>query len=98
MGEGSAKRKIPALAGSVSRSRSIPGDVVSVARGDTDRNGKGEIAAAYRDSLAVYRMEGVDLIEKARIEVQGDGMVYLDVADLNRNGIAEIVAALRSSR
>lgn len=92
VGEGSAKRKIPALAGSVSRSRSIPGDVVSVARGDTDRNGKGEIAAAYRDSLAVYRMEGVDLIEKARIEVQGDGMVYLDVADLNRNGIAEILA------
>lgn len=92
VGEGSSKRKIPALAGSIRRSRSLPGDVVSIARGDTDRDGKDEIVAAYRESIVVYKTEGVDLIEAARIDVQGDGMVHLDVADLNRNGIAEIVA------
>lgn len=92
VGEGDSKRKIPALAGSVSRSRNIPGDVVSIARGDTDRDGKDEIVAAYRDAIVIYRTEGADLVETARIEIQGDGMIHLDVADLNRNGIAEILA------
>lgn len=92
VGVDAAKRKIPMPAGSVSRSRGIPGDVVSIARGDTDRDGKDEIVAAYRDAIVVYRTGGVDLVEKARIPVQGDGMIHLDVADLNRNGIAEIVA------
>lgn len=92
VGEGAAKRKIPVLAGSISRSRSVPGDVVSIARGDTDRDGKDELAAAYRDAIVIYRTDGVDPVEKARIDVQGNGMIHLDVADLNRNGIAEIVA------
>ena len=92
VGRGGSQRKIPMPAGSISRSRSIPGDVVSIAHGDTDRNGKGEIVAAYRDSIVIYLPEGVDLVEKSRIAVSGDGMVHIDVADLNRNGIAEIVA------
>ncbi len=92
VGEGSSRRKVPSLSGSVRRSRNIPGDVVSIARGDTDRDGKDEIVAAYRNAIAVYRTDGTDLLQKARIEIQGDGMIHLDVADLNRNGIAEIVA------
>ena len=92
VGEGTGKRRIPGLTGSVSRSRSLPGDVVSIARGDTDRDGKEEIVAAYRNAIVVYRTEGQDLAEKARIPVSGDGMLHLDVADLNRNGIAEILA------
>lgn len=92
VGEGTGKKRIPGLTGSVSRSRSIPGDVVSIARGDTDRDGKEEIVAAYRNAIVVYRTEGQDLAEKARIPVSGDGMLHLDVADLNRNGIAEILA------
>ena len=47
VGEGNSKRKIPPLSGALRRSRSFPGDVVSIARGDTDRDGKDEIVAAY---------------------------------------------------
>ncbi|GAB4367505.1 MAG: hypothetical protein Kow00128_12060 [Deltaproteobacteria bacterium] len=92
VGEGSSRRKIPELSGSVRRSRGIPGDMVSIARGDTDRDGTDEIVAAYRNAVVVYRNDGADLVEKARIDLMGDGMIHLDVADLNRNGIAEIVA------
>ena len=91
IGEGAARHKIPKLAGTVGRSRSIPGDVISVAMTDTDRDGKVEIVAAYGDSIAIYRVEGDDLVEKSRISNAGGGIVRVDAADLNRNGIAEIV-------
>lgn len=92
IGEGAARRKIPKLTGVVSRSRSIPGDVVSVAWMDTDRDGKTEVVAAYEDGIGVYRVDGDDLTEKVRIQDAGVGLVHVDVADLNRNGIAEIIA------
>jgi hypothetical protein len=75
----------------VSRSRNIPGDVISVAWGDTDRDGKSEVTAAYADGLVVYQPEGDDLVEKARIPDAGNGFVHVDAADINRNGIAEII-------
>lgn len=91
VGDGAARRKIPRLAGTVGRSRSISGDVISVAMADTDRDGKGEVVAAYADSVGIYRVEGDDLAEKARIPYPGGGIVRVDGADINRNGIAEIV-------
>jgi hypothetical protein len=92
IGEGAARRKIPKLTGVISRSRSIPGDVVSVAWMDTDRDGKVEVVAAYEDGIAVYRVDGDDLVEKLRIANAGEGLVHVDAADINRNGIAEIIA------
>ncbi|MBI5575812.1 MAG: VCBS repeat-containing protein [Deltaproteobacteria bacterium] len=92
VGEGAGRRKIPRLSGTVSRSRDIVGDVVSVARNDTDRDGKMEIVAAYPNDLAVYRMEGDDLVEKARITDAGADFIHVDAADINRNGIAEIIS------
>ena len=92
VGDGAARRKIPRLAGTVARSRSIPGDVISVAMTDTDRDGKDDLVAAYADSVAIYRVDADDLAEKARIPYPGGGLVRVDAADLNRNGIAEIVA------
>ncbi len=92
VGEGKERRKIPRLSGVASRSRNIVGDVVSVAWGDIDRDGKMEVVAAYRDGLAVYRMEGDDLIEKARIPDAGADIIHVDAADINRNGTAEILA------
>ncbi len=92
VGEGAARRRIPRLAGNVGRSRSIPGDVISVAMSDTDRDGKEEAVVAYGDSIAIYRVEGEDLAEKVRIPYAGGGIVRVDAADVNRNGIAEIVA------
>ncbi len=92
IGEGDTRRKIPSLSGTVSRSRNIPGEVVSLAKGDTDLDGKPEIAAAYPDSIALYRVEGENLIEKARIAEKRGGIIHIDIADLNRNGIGEVIA------
>ncbi len=86
------RRRIPRPTGAIGRSRSIPGDVVSVAVGDTDRDGKDEVVAAYGDSIGVYGIEGDDITEKARISLPGGGVVRVDAADLTHNGIADIVA------
>lgn len=91
VGEGAARRRIPRLAGRIGRSRSIPGEVISVAMTDMDRDGKEEAAVAYADSVGIYGVEGDDLSEEARIPFPGGGIVRVDAADLNRNGIAEIV-------
>ncbi|MBM2829131.1 MAG: hypothetical protein HW408_1663 [Actinobacteria bacterium] len=91
VGDGSGKRRIPKLSGTISRSRNIPGDIVSIAWGDTDRNGKPEMVAAYADALVVYRVEGDELVEMARIPDAGTDLIHVDAADINRNGIAEII-------
>jgi hypothetical protein len=92
IGEGKERRKIPKLAGTISRSRNVQGDVVSIAWGDTDREGKMEVVAAYADGITVYRVDGDDLVEKARIPDAGEGYIHVDAADTNRNGVAEIIA------
>jgi hypothetical protein len=51
-----------------------------------------EVIAAYTDGIAVYGVEGDDLVEKARIPDAGEGFIHVDTADLNRNGVAEIIA------
>ncbi len=91
VGEGAGRRRIPRFAAAVGRSGGIPGDVMSVAIMDTDRNGKDEVLAAYPDSVAIYAVERDDLIEKARLPYPGGGIVHVDAADANRNGIAEVV-------
>jgi len=92
VGDGAGKRKIPRLLGTVSRSRNISGDVVSAAWADTDRDGKIEVVAAYTDGLAVYRVDGDDLVEKVRIPDAGTDFIHVDAVDINRNGIAEIIS------
>jgi hypothetical protein len=92
IGEGDTRRKIPSLSGKVSRSRNLSGDVISLSVGDTDRDGKPEIAAGQSDSVVIYQMAGKDLVEKARIPEARQGLLHIDVADVNRNGIAEIVS------
>jgi hypothetical protein len=92
VGEGTAAKKVPKPIGTTARSAPIPGDMVSLAASDLDLDGKVEIVAAYPDSISVYRVEGDELREKARIPDAGAGLVHVDAADVNRNGIAEIVA------
>ncbi len=92
IGEGAARHRIPKPEGIVSRSRSIPGNVVSAAWMDFDRDGKVEVAAAYEEGIAIYRVEGDDLVEKSRIAAEEENIVHVDAADINRNGIAEIIA------
>jgi hypothetical protein len=89
--DGGGGRKIPSLNGKVNLSKNIPGEVISLARGDTDRNGKSEVVAALPDSLVIYQVTGEDLVEKSRIPAAEEGVFHVDVADLNRDGIADIV-------
>jgi len=92
VGGGAAERNIPKLAGSINRSAPLPGEMVSTALSDTDLDGKAELVAAYPDAIAVYRVEGDELREKARIPNAGPGLFHVDAADVNRNGVADIVA------
>jgi len=97
IGEGASRRKIRKPDGIVSRGRTIPGNVVSVAWMDVDRDGKMDTVVAYDDGIAVYRVDGDDISEKIRIPDTGEGIIHVDAADLNRNGIAEIIAVRYSS-
>jgi hypothetical protein len=92
VGEGPAAKKIPKLAGTTARSAPIQGDMVSLAASDLDLDGKIEVVAAYPDAIVVYRVEGDDLREKTRIPNAGPGLIHVDAADVNRNGVADIVA------
>jgi len=92
VGEGASAKNVPKLAGSVSRSAALPGDVVSAALADTNLDGKRELVAAYPDAVAVYRVEVDELREMARIPDAGPGLFHVDAADVTRNGIADIVA------
>ena len=93
VGAGASAKSIPRLAGTISRSAPIPGDMVSTALSDTDLDGKRELVAATPDAIAVYRVEGDELREKARIPNAGPGLFHVDVADVTRNGVADIIAA-----
>jgi hypothetical protein len=92
VGEGASARTVPKLSGTISRSSRLPGDMESTALSDTDLDGKRELVAAYPDAIAVYSVVGDDLREKARIPNAGPGLFHVDVADVNRNGVADIVA------
>ncbi|MEW6720963.1 MAG: VCBS repeat-containing protein, partial [Thermodesulfobacteriota bacterium] len=78
--------------GTISRSSAIPGEVVSVAMSDLDRDGKMEVAAAYDSGIVVYGLEGDDLREEARIPEAGPGLFHLDARDIDRDGVAEILS------
>jgi len=92
VGEGVPAKTVPRLSGTISRTAALPGDMVSTALSDTDLDGKRELVAAYPDAIAVYRVEGDELREKARISDVGPGVFHVDAADVTRNGVADIVA------
>ena len=90
--DGAGVRKIPKLSGTIARSAPLSGEVISFAASDLDLDGKVEFAAAYPDSIAIYRVEGDELREKTRIPNAGPNLIHVDVADVTHNGIADIVA------
>jgi hypothetical protein len=92
VGEGPSAKRIPKLAGTTSRGTPLPGEMLSTALADTDLDGKMEFVAAYHDAIAVYRVEGDELREKARIPNAGPGLFHVDAADVTRNGVADILA------
>ena len=90
-GEGPAAKAIPKLSGTTSRSSSFPGDMMSTGFSDTDLDGKMEYVAGYPDAIVVYRVDGDELREKARITNPGPGLFHVDAADVTRNGVADII-------
>ncbi len=92
VGEGATAKRIPKLAGTISRSAPLTGEMVSTALSDTDLDGKMELVAAYPDAIAVHSVQGDELREKARIPNAGPGLFHVDAADVTRNGVADIVA------
>jgi hypothetical protein len=86
------KGRIPAFSGTLTRSASYPGEPVSIALSDVDRDGRREVVAAFPDEIGIYRIEGDELVEKARIPSAGPGIVRIETVDLDRNGMDEIVA------
>ena len=98
IGEGASAKSIPKLSGTISRSAPLPGEMMSIALSDTDLDGKMELVAAYPDAIAVYRLEGDELREKARIPGAGPGLFHVDAADVTRNGVADIIAVRYSGR
>jgi len=92
VGEGASAKSIPKLSGTISRSAPLPGEMVSTALSDTDRDGKMELVAAYPGAIAVYRVEGDEIREKARIPNAGPGLFHVDAAAVTRNGVADIIA------
>lgn len=92
VGEGASAKKIPKPSGTISRGASLPGEMMSLAFSDTDLDGKMELVAATPDAIAVYRVEGDELREKARIPDAGPGLFHVDAADVTRNGVADIIA------
>jgi hypothetical protein len=92
VGVGASAKRIPRPAGTISPGAPIPGDLMSISLSDTDLDGKMELVAAYPAAIAVYRVEGDELIEKARIPDAGPGLFHVDAADVTRNGVADIIA------
>jgi hypothetical protein len=92
VGEGASAKSIPKLSGTISRSAPLPGEMVSIALSDTDLDGKMELVAAFPGAIAIYRVEGDELREKARIPNAGPGLFHVDAAAVTRNGVADIIA------
>lgn len=90
-GEGTARRRIPKPSGTVVRSRPVPGDVVSIAAGDVDGDGRAELIAGFPEEVVVYRMEGEDLVLRSRIAILGGGLIRVETADVDRDGKTEIL-------
>ncbi|MHB9060429.1 MAG: hypothetical protein ACYC47_02890 [Desulfobacteria bacterium] len=91
VGEGASAKSIPRLSGTISRSAPIAGELVSTAFSDTDLDGKMELVAVYPDTIVVYRVEGDELRQKARIDHAGPGIIHVDAAGVTRSGVADIV-------
>ena len=92
VGEGPSAKRMPRLSGTISRGSPLLGDMVSTGLSDTDLDGKMEFVAAYPDAIAIYSVVGDDLREKARILNAGPGLFHVDVAEVTRNGVADIIA------
>jgi TolB-like protein len=76
----------------VKKSQTFPFEIKGLAIGDVDGDGKNELVVIDQRNLYVFRYDGekLTLIQKMEAAYHYD-FLTLDVADLNRNGHAEII-------
>jgi hypothetical protein len=86
------KGRIPGFSGNLTRSAAFPGNPVSARLADSDRDGKRELIVAFPSEIAIFRIDGDELVEKYRIKDAGTGIFRVETADLDHNGFAEIIA------
>ena len=74
------------------RSPSFPAQVIGLCVADVDRDGKNELVYATRSALYIARVAGRGFQRVAMFQgPRGDRFLTLDVADVNGNGIPEII-------
>lgn len=74
------------------KSQTLPFEISGLAVGDVDGDKKNEIVVMERSNLYVFKYDGEKLYAPTKIEAGSEhNFLTLDVADVNRNGYAEIV-------
>ena len=76
----------------MSRSQTFPFEVKGVDVGDVDGDKKNELVVMDSNSLSIFKYNGEKLTLFQKLELApGNNFLTLDVADVNRNGRAEII-------
>lgn len=79
------------------RSRTFQGQIMDIALGDVNRDGKVELLVLLLDKLIIYRWDGQGFnvpIYTHRAENTANIFYSLDVADINGNGVEEIFVSV----
>ncbi len=76
----------------LTRSQTFPFEVKGVDVGDVDGDKKNELVVMDSNSLSIFKYNGEKLTLFQKLELApGNNFLTLDVADVNRNGLAEII-------
>ena len=76
----------------LTRSQTFPFEVKGVDVGDVDGDKKNEVVVMDSHSLSIFKFDGEKLTLFQKLELTpGNNFLTLDVADVNRNGLAEII-------
>jgi TolB-like protein len=78
----------------IKRSQTFPFEIKGIDIGDVDGDGKNEVVIMDYHNLYVFKYDGEKLILFQKIETGSqNNFLTLDVADVNRNGVAEIIVS-----
>jgi TolB-like protein len=81
------------------KSSELPIQIFGIAAGDIDANGNMEIIAASGHDIHIFHIQGKEVVHHG--ELQGEkyhSYLSIDVADVNKNGTAEIYVSCENSR
>ncbi|RPJ81156.1 MAG: VCBS repeat-containing protein, partial [Deltaproteobacteria bacterium] len=81
------------------KSSELPIQIFGIGAGDIDANGNMEIVAASGHDIHIYHIQGNEVVHHG--EIKGEryhSYLSIDVADVNKNGTAEIYVSCENSR